>query len=88
MRERIQGYDYISKINRFITGELEEGEKITATQVNAMFNMLDRVLPKLSQQTITVEREKQPREMTLAELQAEWDQRLSQMETSEGQTVN
>jgi hypothetical protein len=68
MRSRIEGFDYITKIHEYIMGENEMNQ----SQVNAMFSLLDRVMPKLSQQTLVVEREDHPRNMTLADLQAEW----------------
>lgn len=75
-RRKIQAGQYVERLGLFVMGEIE----MTGDQVRAAIALIDRVIPRLAQQNVTVEdkREKQPREMTLAELQTEWMSRLPQ----------
>jgi hypothetical protein len=70
MRERIEASQYIELLDDFIRGR----EELSDSQLRACLSLIDRVLPKLASQTIEHKHvEKHPRDMTLAELQSEWD---------------
>jgi len=69
-RERVQATNLEKKLMAFLEGE----EDMTHLQVQVAFNLLDRVVPKISASSIEVKdhRTKAPREMSLREIQDEW----------------
>jgi hypothetical protein len=70
MRERIKTAGYMTLLEDFAFGRSD----LTRDQLTAILAMVDRILPKLSATTVTVEdNRKDPRNMTFAELQQEWD---------------
>ena len=77
-RERVQASKYLDLLEDFIYGNEDpktgKPVHITTDQLRAILSLLDRVLPKLSQQTVQVEdRRKEVRTMSLEELVEEWD---------------
>ena len=69
-RARIAAAKLEQRLVMFINGEIE----MTRAQVSAAMGLIDRCLPKMAQQQVIVEdkRKQEPREMSLAELTAEW----------------
>jgi hypothetical protein len=78
-RDRVQASKYLDLLERFIYGEndpkTQKPQELSTDQLRAVLSLLDRVLPKLSQQTVQVEdKRKEVRTMSLEELISEWDE--------------
>jgi hypothetical protein len=69
-RDRIQAAKLIEKMLGFINNE----EEMTRDQLSAAITLLDRVLPKLTSQTIEVtKRKRDVRELSRQDLLREWE---------------
>lgn len=71
-RERIKASQLIDKLITHATTNKEE-EMMDTSQINVAMYLIDKVMPKAPEEVTHNHRVQGTREMTLGELQAEWD---------------